>query len=99
MKTLFICGKMLTPKHVDEEYDYIHYVDDIIPPEDLEKNGIMIRDLILKIWKDDNEQIKVFVDAHPAFVTIVTDLKFLLKKLHQVEIEYDSPFDVEETEE
>lgn len=93
MKTLFICGKMLTPKHRDEDYDDVVVVDDMIEQKELEKNGIMIRDVILKLWNEDKDCIKITVDAHPAFATIVADLKYLLKQLHEVNIDYIPPFE------
>lgn len=81
MKTLFICGKKESIKHVDEEYDELIYVDSEPTQMTIDLSADRIRNIIRKTWKEDTDAEKgldVYLDCPSPYLVIVENLQVVM---------------------
>lgn len=83
MKTLIVLGGNRVDAHAGEEYDTIIEVKSVPTFESIPADASAIRNQLLELWEEDkgsdNRGVKVFIDAHPAYTTVVSNFSVILK--------------------
>lgn len=83
MKTLIVLGSNRVDAHAGEEYDTIIEVKNVPTFESIPADASAIRNQLLVLWEEDkdsdNRVVKVFIDAHPAYTTVVSNFSVILK--------------------
>jgi len=96
MKTLFICGKKESARHVDEEYDELLYVDSEPTQMVIDLYADRIRNVIRKTWKEDTDKekgIDLYLDCPAPYLVIVENLKVVMEEDESIVFKIVTPND------